>query len=68
VILGFILFYKLEDTILHVMKIPFLLSQGYSRTEIAEIAKYLGKIAMILGGISEAFSHKRTSEQPSHRH
>ena len=51
-ILGFILFYKLEDTILHVMKIPFLLSQGYSRTEIAEIAKCLGKIAMILGGFA----------------
>jgi hypothetical protein len=32
--------------------ISFLLFQGYSKVEIAEIAKFLGKIAMILGGFA----------------
>jgi PAT family beta-lactamase induction signal transducer AmpG len=50
VILAFIFFYKLGDTTLNFMNIPFLLSQGYSKVEIAEIAKFLGTTAMILGG------------------
>lgn len=50
IILLFILFYKLGDTVLNVMNVPFLMALGYSKVEIAEIAKFFGTTAMICGG------------------
>jgi PAT family beta-lactamase induction signal transducer AmpG len=49
-IVLFIAFYKLADTTISVMNIPFLLSLGYSKIEIAQIAKFFGIGAMIVGG------------------
>lgn len=50
-ILCFILFYKMADTMLNVMSVPFLLEIGFSKLEIAHVAKSFGIGAMILGGI-----------------
>lgn len=50
-IFCFILFYKMADTMLNVMSIPFLLEMGFSKLEIAHVAKSFGIGAMILGGI-----------------
>ena len=49
-IMLFILLYKYGDAILSVMKMPFFLELGFSKTEIAEIAKVFGFNAIILGG------------------
>lgn len=50
-ILMFIIFYKLSDTLLNVMSVPFLLEIGFSKLEIAHVAKSFGISAMILGGV-----------------
>ncbi|MGN6671031.1 MAG: AmpG family muropeptide MFS transporter [Candidatus Nucleicultricaceae bacterium] len=50
-IVLFILFYKLSDTMLNIMSIPFLLEIGFSKLEIAHVAKSFGIGAMIFGGI-----------------
>ncbi len=49
-ILLFILLYKFGDQILTVMKIPFFLELGFSKTEIAGITKIFGFNAIIAGG------------------
>ena len=49
-IMLFILLYKFGDAVLAVMKIPFFLELGFSKTEIAEIAKIFGFNAIIAGG------------------
>jgi PAT family beta-lactamase induction signal transducer AmpG len=49
-ILLFIMFYKFGDAVLSVMRLPFLLEIGFTKTEIAEVAKIFGTIATILGG------------------
>lgn len=50
-ILLFIMLYKYGDAILSVMKIPFFLEIGFSKTEIAEISKIFGFNAIIAGGL-----------------
>ncbi len=50
-VLLFILLYKFGDAVLAVMKIPFFLEIGFSKTEIAEIAKIFGVNAIIAGGL-----------------
>jgi len=50
-ILAFILLYKFGDAILGVMKTPFFLELGFSKTEIAAVAKVFGFNAIIAGGI-----------------
>jgi len=50
VVLAFIFFYKVGDTALSVMNTPFLVELGYSKLEIAHVAKLLGISAMIMGG------------------
>lgn len=50
-IVLFILFYKLSDTMLNIMSIPFLLETGFTKLEIAHVAKSFGIGAMIIGGI-----------------
>ncbi len=49
-ILLFILLYKFGDQILTVMKIPFFLELGFSKSEIAGITKIFGFNAVVAGG------------------
>lgn len=49
-VLAFILLYKFGDAVLSVMKVPFFLELGFSKTEIAEVAKIFGFNAIIAGG------------------
>lgn len=51
IVLAFILFYKVGDTVLNVMNTPFLVEMGYSKTEIAHVAKLFGIGSMIFGGV-----------------
>ena len=50
IIVMYIIFYKVGDTILNVMTAPFLLETGFSKLEIAHVAKSFGIGAVILGG------------------
>lgn len=50
-VMALIVFYKIGDTTLSVMNIPFLVEIGFSKLEIANVAKFFGISAMILGGI-----------------
>lgn len=50
-VLAFILLYKFGDAVLAVMKVPFFLEIGFTKTEIAEIAKLFGVAATIGGGL-----------------
>ncbi len=49
-VLAFIMLYKFGDAVLAVMKIPFFLEIGFTKTEIAEVVKLFGTGAVILGG------------------
>ncbi len=49
-IVLFVLLYKFGDAVLSVMKIPFFMELGFTKTEIAEIAKIFGFNAIIAGG------------------
>lgn len=51
VILLFILFYKAGDSMASNMTTPFILDIGYSKTDIATVAKTFGMLATILGGL-----------------
>lgn len=50
IILSFIFLYKVGDTTLNVMNTPFLVDLGFSKLEIANVAKLFGISAMIVGG------------------
>lgn len=50
-ILLFILLYKFGDAVLAVMKVPFFLEMGFTKTEIAEVAKLFGVAAIVVGGL-----------------
>ena len=50
-IILFILLYKFGDAVLTVMKIPFFLEIGFSKTEIGAIAKIFGFPPVILGAL-----------------
>ncbi|MCU0893262.1 MAG: MFS transporter, partial [Rhodospirillales bacterium] len=41
-ILAFVALYKFGDAVLAVMKVPFFLEIGFSKTEIAEVVKLFG--------------------------
>ncbi|MFZ1415385.1 MAG: MFS transporter [Defluviicoccus sp.] len=49
-VLLFILLYKFGDAVLSVMKIPFFLEIGFTKTAIAEVVKLFGVVAIIGGG------------------
>lgn len=51
IIILFILFYKFPDTVLNVMSVPFLLEIGFTKLEIANVAKFFGIGAMMCGGL-----------------
>jgi MFS transporter, PAT family, beta-lactamase induction signal transducer AmpG len=50
-VLLFILLYKFGDAVLGVMKVPFFLETGFTKTEIAEIVKLFGFVATVVGGL-----------------
>ncbi len=50
-ILLFILFYKVGDSMAAAMTTPFYLDMGYSKTEIGTVAKLFGFWATIIGGV-----------------
>ncbi len=50
-ILAFILLYKIGDLMASNMTTPFILKMGFTKTEIATIAKTFGIIATIIGGL-----------------
>lgn len=51
IVLAFIVFYKVGDTTLSVMNTPFLVDLGFSKLEIANVSKFFGISAMMIGGI-----------------
>lgn len=51
VVFAFIFFYKVGDTTLSVMNIPFLVELGFTKLEIASVAKFFGIFALIIGSI-----------------
>lgn len=46
----FIICFKVSDTIINTISIPFLIETGFTISEIAHVAKSFGIIAMIIGG------------------
>lgn len=50
-ILAFILLYKFGDAVLAVMKVPFFLELGFTKTDIAEVVKIFGLVTILLGGL-----------------
>lgn len=51
IMLLFILLYKVGDSMASNMTTPFILDIGYTKTDIATVAKTFGMIATMLGGI-----------------
>jgi len=51
-ILGFILLYKMGDTVASQMTTPFYLDIGYSKTQIGAVVKLFGFWATLLGGLA----------------
>lgn len=51
IMLLFIMLYKVGDNMASNMTTPFILDIGYSKTDIATVAKTFGMIATIMGGI-----------------
>lgn len=51
VMLAFILLYKVGDSMASNMTTPFILDIGYTKTDIAAVAKTFGMIATIVGGL-----------------
>ena len=51
IMLLFILMYKVGDSMASNMTTPFILDIGYSKTDIATVAKSFGMAATILGGV-----------------
>ena len=51
IVLLFILLYKFGDAVLGVMKVPFFLELGFSKTDIAEIVKLFGFVATVAGSL-----------------
>ncbi len=49
-VLPFIFLFKVGDTVLNMMSIPFLLEIGFEKAEIAHVAKTFGLCALIIGG------------------
>jgi MFS transporter, PAT family, beta-lactamase induction signal transducer AmpG len=49
-IVLFIMLYKFGDAVLGIMKVPFFLELGFTKTEIAEIVKVFGTAAILAGG------------------
>ncbi|WP_010298372.1 AmpG family muropeptide MFS transporter [Candidatus Odyssella thessalonicensis] len=50
-ILGFIFFFKMTDTVLNSMSAPFLCDLGFSKVEFANVSKVFGITLMVVGGL-----------------
>lgn len=50
-VLAFLLFYKLGDSLCTALATPFYLDMGYSKTDIGIVAKNAGLWPMVIGGI-----------------
>jgi len=50
-ILFFIIFYKIGDNLVSNVTTPYILTMGYTKTQYAAIAKIVGMLATIFGGI-----------------
>ncbi len=50
-VLGFIFFYKLGDSLCTALATPFYLSMGYTKTHIGLIAKHAGLWPAVIGGL-----------------
>ena len=50
-VLGFIFFYKLGDSLCTALATPFYLSMGYTKTEIGLVAKNAGLWPAVIGGL-----------------
>ncbi|MEK7737003.1 MAG: MFS transporter, partial [Pseudomonadota bacterium] len=50
-ILGFIFFYKLGDSLCTALATPFYLSMGYTKTQIGLVAKHAGLWPAVIGGL-----------------
>ncbi|MBA2403257.1 MAG: MFS transporter, partial [Bdellovibrionales bacterium] len=51
IVLLFILLYKVGDSMAANMTTPFILQMGYSKTDMATVAKAIGLFATIIGGL-----------------
>ncbi|MFA7279914.1 MAG: AmpG family muropeptide MFS transporter [Sterolibacterium sp.] len=51
-VLGFIFFYKLGDSLCTALATPFYLSMGYSKTHIGLVAKHAGLWPAVIGGLA----------------
>lgn len=51
IVLLFILMYKVGDSMAANMTTPFILQMGYSKTDMATVAKGFGLVATIVGGL-----------------
>ena len=50
-ILAFLFFYKLGDSMATALQTPFFIDLGFSRTQIGSVAKFAALIASIFGGL-----------------
>ncbi|WP_232223259.1 AmpG family muropeptide MFS transporter [Candidatus Odyssella acanthamoebae] len=50
-ILAFIFFFKMTDTVLNSMSAPFLCDLGFSKLEFANVSKLFGITLMVIGGL-----------------
>jgi PAT family beta-lactamase induction signal transducer AmpG len=50
-ILAFLFFYKLGDSMATALQTPFFIDMGFSRTEIGSVAKFAALVASIFGGL-----------------
>ncbi len=51
-VLGFIFFYKLGDSLCTALATPFYLSMGYTKTHIGLVAKHAGLWPAVIGGLA----------------
>jgi MFS transporter, PAT family, beta-lactamase induction signal transducer AmpG len=51
-ILAFIVLYKLGDTVAGAMTTPFMISVGFSKTDIGSVQKIFGMICTVVGALS----------------
>lgn len=51
IIITFLFCYKFADIAIQSMSMPFLVELGFTKLEIAHVAKFFGTTAMIVGGI-----------------
>ena len=50
-ILAFLFFYKLGDSMATALQTPFFIDMGFTRTEIGSVAKFAALVASIFGGL-----------------